>query len=392
MKTISRLFILLLLTCSVYGQSIDDLGTVLAHSKAGTKIYLGCPSIVTLPDGTLIASHSLFGPESSNDIADNVKVFVFQSKDRGESWERISGLKNIYWANLFYHNDHLYIMGASKAYGALVIKKSSDGGKTWTEPVDKKHGLLRNDFEYHTAPVPVIEKNGRLYRAVEVRSPAYGWGINFETLIVSTPADADLLDADNWKTSNRLHFNQEWTGSAWLEGNVVITPENEIVNMLRVHYLPHGGLAAMVKYDEKANRISFDPEKDFIYFPGGSKKFTIRYDEKSKRYWTLSNFIRDFGHNPERTRNCLALSSSPDLLNWTVHKEVLYHPDVEKHGFQYADWQFDGNDLITLVRVAYDDEFGGADNQHNANYILFKRVPDYRNVVKDTIATFSNEK
>jgi hypothetical protein len=391
MKIILSLLTVLIIAFTSYGQKIDELGTVLAHSKASTKTYLGGPSIVILPDGTYVASHSLFGPESPSKKADAEKVTVYHSKNKGKSWKAVARLKNIYWANLFYHKENLYIMGASKAYGDLVIKKSSDGGKTWTEPTDKKHGLLRNDFEYHSAPVPMVEKNGRIYRAVEVRSPASGWGINFETLIVSAPVDADLLDADSWTTSNRLHYNQEWIGSAWLEGNVVLTPENDIVNILRVHYKPHGGMAAVVRYDENQNRISFNPERDFIHFPGGCKKFTIRYDKKSKLYWTLSNYIRDIGHNPERTRNCLAISSSPDLLNWTVHEAILYHPDVEKHGFQYADWQFAGEDIIALVRVAYDDEFGGADNQHNANYILFKRISDFRNFTKKSIATYSNE-
>lgn len=37
--------------------------------------------------------------------------------------------------------------------------------------------------------------------------------------------------------------------------------------------------------------MTFNPEKDFIKLPGAGKKFTIRYDKKSKKYWTLSNFI-----------------------------------------------------------------------------------------------------
>ena len=202
--------------------------------------------------------------------------------------------------------------------------------------------------------------------------------------------DSDLLQAKNWVVSNRLHFDQRWLGTAWLEGNVVVTPEDKLVNILRVHYTEHGGKIARINYNTSTNKISFNPDKDFLNFPGGCKKFTIRFDEKTKRYWTLSNHIKDIGYNPERTRNCLTLSSSKDLLNWEVHEEILYHPDLEKHGFQYVDWQFDGNDIISMIRTAYDDEFGGADSQHNSNYMIFKRIKNYIERSKNKIATYYN--
>ena len=127
--------------------------------------------------------------------------------------------------------------------------------------------------------------------------------------------------------------------------------------------------------------VSFDPDTGFIDLPGGMKKFTIRYDGVTNKYWALSNYVPDefAGGNPERTRNTLALISSNDLREWEVNRIVLQHPNVEKVGFQYADWQFDGDDIISLIRTAYPNEQGvHADNQHNANYIMFKRVSDFR--------------
>ncbi|WP_081817074.1 sialidase family protein [Polaribacter sp. Hel_I_88] len=328
------------------------------------------------------------GPNSNN--TSHPKAHIYFSKDKGVTWQKRTTINNIVWANLFLHNDVIYLMGTSKVYGDLVIRKSIDNGKTWTEAKDNNSGLLRNDFEYHTAPVPVVTYKDRLYRAVEVRNPGYGWGFNFETLLISAPINADLLQAENWVVSNRLHFDQRWLGTAWLEGNVVVTPDDKLVNILRVHYLEHGGKVAKVHYDADKNKISFNPDKDFLNFPGGSKKFTIRYDEKTKRYWTLSNHIKDIGYNPERTRNCLTLSSSKDLMNWEVHEEIIYQPDLEKHGFQYADWQFEGNDIITVIRTAYDDEFGGADSQHNNNYMIFKRIENYNELSKNKIASYYN--
>jgi len=82
--------------------------------------------------------------------------------------------------------------------------------------------------------------------------------------------------------------------------------------------------------------------------------------------------------NPERTRNTQALCSSKDLINWEVRKIVLQHPDMTRHGFQYVDWQFEGRDIIFVSRTAYDDGVGGANNQHDANYMTFHRIKRYR--------------
>ena len=61
-----------------------------------------------------------------------------------------------------------------------------------------------------------------------------------------------------------------------------------------------------------------------------------------------------------------------------MHSVLLHHPDVIKHGFQYVDFQFESDDIIFVSRTAFDDEFGEADNCHNANYFTFHRVPNFR--------------
>lgn len=296
-------------------------GVIVAHSDPTTSVYLGSPSIVILPNGNYIATHDYFGPGVKGGAN---KTAVYQSTDEGETWQSVNELEGSYWSNLFVIKDALYLMGTSQEYGDLVIRKSEDGGKSWSTAKDKEHGLLRDDFQYHTAPVPIAVKDGHIYRAIEVRSPAYGWGINFEALVVSAPEDSDLLKAENWTVSNRIHYDQNWQGNAWLEGNIIEGPNGNLINLMRVDNKEYGGKAALLSYDEENNVLSFDPERGFINFPGGSKKFVIRYDPKSKLYWTLSNFMKDFGYNPGSTRNCLALSSSPDLLNWTVNEEILY--------------------------------------------------------------------
>jgi len=44
----------------------DDVpGTLVHHTPAASGRYNGCPSIVVLPSGDLLASHSYFGPSSA---------------------------------------------------------------------------------------------------------------------------------------------------------------------------------------------------------------------------------------------------------------------------------------------------------------------------------------
>ena len=64
---------------------------------------------------------------------------------------------------------------------------------------------------------------------------------------------------------------------------------------------------------------------------------------------------------------------------------VLYHPDPARHGFQYVDWLFDGDDLIAVSRTAYDGSLGGARNFHDTNFLTFHRLTHFRDLtMKDS--------
>ncbi|MPN59877.1 hypothetical protein SDC9_207599 [bioreactor metagenome] len=114
--------------------------------------------------------------------------------------------------------------------------------------------------------------------------------------------------------------------------------------------------------------------------PGASKKFTIRYDITSDRYYSLVNYVKEefYSMQTDKVRNTVALIVSDDLKKWDIISIVLDHPDPKYHAFQYIDWLFEGNDIIFVSRTAFDDEEGGAKAAHDANYLTFHRVPDFR--------------
>jgi len=365
-------------------------GVVIDHSPASSGRYIGSPSMAILPSGDYVASHDIFGPKSGR--RRGATTVVFSSTDRGNSWHEIAQIQPLFWAKLFMHRGSLYILGVTHGYGDLVIRRSRDGGKTWTEPTGPTTGLLTRGAHHHCAPCPVLVHNGRLWRSVEEKADiAMPWG-GFRALVVSASEDANLLDASNWTFSSRLDANKRWLNGrsfAWLEGNVVPTPEGRVGNILRVN-TPRDEKAAVVRISQDGLRASFDPKKDFIDFPGGAKKFTIHYDPISRHYWSLVNYVRPQDAkraNAWNIRNVLALSSSPDLKTWTMHTILLEHTDIEKVGFQYADWEVEGEDIVAVVRTGYDDGLGGAHRAHDANYLTFHRFKDFRGKLSSRVQT-----
>jgi hypothetical protein len=379
-------FILASISFQLKAKSGRVPGTVVNYIPASSGMYIGSPGIAVLPDGGYVASNDFFGPASTED-REGVTV-VFGSSDKGESWKKIAEIKGQFWSNLFVHKGLLYIMGTSKHNGNIVIRRSMDGGVHWSEPTNSANGLLFKG-EYHTAPVPMVLFGGKLCRAFEFAVPnVNGKGTHLGPLMISVPADADLLNASNWKASNFLTGDTSWMKGifrGWLEGNAVVTADGRLVDFLRVETsAPGTDMAAIVEISDDCKKATFDPATGFLEFSGGARKFSIRYDEQSKRYWTITNLIADeFVSFPAgNVRNTLVLKSSEDLWNWSVKKTLLKHPDVYRHGFQYIDWQFDGNDIIFLSRTAWDDEFGGADSFHNANYLTFHRIKNFRKLAK----------
>ena len=358
------------------------------------KTFLGSPSILRLPDGALLASHDYFGlPNCPRNHEDEESLTsIYRSEDDGASWLNITHIMNCYWSSLFLHRGSTYILGVSQQYGSIVIRRSDDGGFTWTHPADESSGLLfrggpfRNAPNYHCAPVPVLQRDGRLYKAFEDADPPVH-GPSFHSCVVSAPVNADLLDASNWTISNKIPFDPAWIPPdweaperpCWLEGNIVLAPNGELWNILRLNASPMVNRAVIVKVEDEGRQISFDPTSGFIDFPGGGTKFTIRHDNETGLFIALVNNVT----NPAwaRQRNILSLSVSDDLVNWRLVKTLMQdgsgltpEDSARLTGFQYVDWQFDGDDIIYLVRTAY----RGAIRYHDSNRIIFRKLSNFR--------------
>jgi hypothetical protein len=368
-------------------------GVEVTFQPERTRTYLGSPALVRAPDGALVASHDYFGPGCPrNHEREEALLSLYRSSDEGRSWTRITHVMNAYWSSLFVHRGALYLFGVSQQYGSIVIRRSDDSGFTWTHPADDRTGLLfrggyyHENPNYHCAPMPVLCWNGRLYRAFEDCENAV-WGRGFKSVVLSAPEAADLLDARHWTMTPPLAFDPGWLPASWpklacpgwLEGNVVADPQGGLWNILRFHSAPLADKAAMVRILDHGRSLAFDPSSGFIDFPGGMTKFTIRRDPLSGCYLTLCNNNTDPGAPAQR--NVLSLAVSDDLRSWRVVARLLeddtglpWDLSLKLTGFQYVDWQFDGEDLIYLVRTAY----RGAHNFHDANRMVFHRLSAFR--------------
>jgi hypothetical protein len=370
------------ITVTCFAEESLPPGVIISKSPDFATTYVGSPSITILPDETYVASHDWFGKSPLGNLTQ-----IFVSKDKGTTWNQTAQFP-FHWANLFVHKGDLYLLGvikqtykASPAFSHYAVRRSQDGGKTWTNPVDSKTGLIRTDGIYHTAPCPVVIHNGRIWRGMEkilskkekeALKLSERFGTQFQALMTSAPVDADLLNADSWTISEPFLYDwNNWIGDGFLEGNAVLSPKNKILNILRAEPL---GLdkAIILDCSEDGKKLTSRGKTSQINFSGGEVKFTIRFDPKSDRYWSLTSKQ----NNPIAYRNYLVLTSSKDLINWNIETVLFRHCDQENHAWQYIDWLFEGeNNIVFVSRTAWD----GSHNAHDANYMTFHRIENFRN-------------
>jgi hypothetical protein len=140
---------------------------------------------------------------------------------------------------------------------------------------------------------------------MEIADNCAEWAKCFHAFVMSAPVKADLLKTKNWTITNQIPCDLSWLNGdfgGWLEGNIVVGPDENIVNILRVDFPHHPEKAAIITISADGLLASFDPEQGFIDFPGGAKKFTIRFDPlpRFKKLGKPDNSIRAF--RPTKTR------------------------------------------------------------------------------------------
>ncbi len=343
-----------------------------AHAYSGYAF--GSPSWIRHPEGYLLASMDMFGPGATPQNTS----FIFRSDDDGETWHYVNQIMPSFWAKLFLHKGEVYILTVSTEYGDLLIGKSTDGGRTFTAPTVLLRGFngKRGSVGVHKNPQNILRANGRLYETLEWGS----WG-NKEychaAMVMSCDENDDLLVPENWSfTPPRKfdHFAPELEdlpmNTMTIEGTLVLSPEGKMYNMMRFGKRGYA-LAYEVNQEDPDAQLTYS---HLMEFPANFSKFMIKYDEKSGKYYSVATRLYEGGRG--NARNYMTLMASEDLKKWYDVCEIFDYrdQDVEKIGFQYVDFEFEGDDILFLCRTA----INGAANFHDANYFTFHRIKNFR--------------
>ena len=352
----------------------DSVGTVVNYLHPDDECYkfsgryLCSPSLVRHPDGYLLASMDLFAPNHPQNL-----TLIFRSDDDGKTWKYVSELFPCFWGKMFIHKGELYMLSCSTEYGDMLIGKSTDGGKTFTEPTVLFRGLngKNGSCGVHRNPEPIVYFGGRIWNTVEWGS----WGAwRHDAMVISADENSDLLDADSWCFSEPVRYNENWEGlpkgtsSGNIEGSLVVL-DGKLYNIMRydmTRLTPNYGLVIRYEVDTE------NPEAPLKYdgvikLEGNHSKFMIKYDERTKKFYTIISRIIDADH--ANARNLLSLMESEDCENWTLKEDLLnyLHEDKKFVGFQYVDFEIEGDKIIWLCRTAVN----GAHNFHDANYSTY---------------------
>ncbi len=364
----------------------ETVGTVVNYLHPDDDAYsfsgkcLCSPSLVRHPDGFLLASMDVFGHGYPQNL-----TLIFRSDDDGESWRYVSELMPCFWGKMFIHKGELYMLSCSTEYGDLLIGKSTDGGKTFSAPVCLLRGSngKKGNNGVHKNPQNIFIYNGRIYNTLE-------WGAWANTeyyhaaMVMSCDTDDDLLVPENWSFSAPLKYDPNWKGTVdgkangTIEGTLTCGPDGHLYNIMRYvirEATPSYGLVLAYKVNAKDHDAPLEYSHS-IKMPCNNSKFMIKYDEASKKYYSVVTRI-DCEERIQR-RNLLSLMSSGDMENWELVCDLIdkRNEDKEKVGFQYVDFEIEGDDIIYLCRTAINN----ATNFHDSNYSTFHRIKNFRNI------------
>ena len=359
----------------------DAVGTVVNYLHPDDTCYsfsgraLCSPSLVRHPDGYLLASMDVFAGEHPQNLS-----LIFRSDDEGKTWHYVSELMPCFWGKMFIHKGELYMLSVSTEYGDLLIGKSSDGGKTFSAPVSLLRGAngKKGYSGVHKNPQNVVYYNGKIYNTLEWGS----WldkGYYHGAMVMSCDENADLLDPENWHFTPPVVHDLNWNGAAPdgkagnIEGTLVVAPDGKLYNYMRYQtQLEKKILVFSVPNDPDAPIEYSHP----VAFDGNLSKFMIKFDDVSGRYFSIISRRID---EPKTARNLLSLVSSANLSDWELVCDLIdrRNDDPKMVGFQYVDFEIEGDDIIYLCRTAMNN----AKNYHDANYSTFHRIEKFRSLL-----------
>lgn len=415
-------------------QPLANEYVIVYESPHPATVYCYSPGIARCPTGRLVATLDLGGPGvrglngPKGQHGGPVQGKVFTSDDRGRTWVHRADFPYMH-ARPFVAGGSLYVIGHC---GDLMIMRSDDWGRTWTDPAPLTSGQT-----WHQAPCNVWYANGKIYLVMERQTdPSFrGWAVQvLAPVVMAADVGDDLTRREAWTFSNELSFRdvlekygppnllgvpffdvgntapdnpgdkRTMNPIGWLETNIVQFTDSDHVwydptgRTFHLFARAHTGttnLACLAKaVEHEDGRIEVTVERApsgqvmlYVPMPGGQMKFHILYDPVAKLFWLLSSQSTDSMTRPDRLapdrfnlpnneRHRLALHFSRNCIDWCF-AGIVAIGGTARQSRHYASMVIDGDDLHILSRSGD----ARAKNAHDGDLITFHTIRHFRELV-----------
>lgn len=364
--------------------------TVVLAQDADKIRKLDSVGLAKLPDGRLIAVVTV-EPKGPN------YVQVVESEDGGDTWRPTAQLP-YNAATPFVHDGALYLFAhpkGTKPYREddLMLLRSADGGRTWSDPVKLFEGHFWN------VQTGMAIRDGHLYWSADDYVATAKRGPR----VFAGDLSADLMDPKAWRMSNHVEFpglpdallnpalKGNYPSQRMLEPNVILVNGRiRVLACVKPLLQATTSLAAVFDLDESDGKFDLSFTQ-YHPMPGGQVKFCVQYDEVSQMFWATLNLAADgqdqFALKDPREqrggndypggiggndRRFLMLYYGLDGLNW-FPAGCIARAGRLAQSFMYPSHIFDGDDLLVVSRSSINGK-----NRHDADACTFHRVRHFR--------------
>ncbi len=332
-------------------------GDVVARSPEPHRVYYSNPDWLLDDRGPLLLWDT-FGGEFRISLARQAK----------DGWAKIADLEGAMHSHLV----HLPEQGLDLVLGVDQASHPRNIELWWSEGEDVWHGPheLFGGADYHAGSTPWAIYEGRVHVPFEVQATQQ-WGSHQYGSVHAALTD-DLRRPGAW------HLSQSrvpWTvlpgcsHCGGLEGNLVVAPDGQLYNFLRLPAYnrlgravwsgDHWTWAGLVQGVHNQSKPEIFPSRD------------------GSRWYLLANGwpARSASGLPHALRNALCLweATEADLSRWRLLRVIAsdHHPD---HAFSYVAGMVDQDDTLWIAERHGDDE---THNFHDTNCVVVRTKPEF---------------
>ena len=347
------------------------IGTVVAHANLDDHAW-GVPSVVADPDNGTLYMAADFAREKG----ENNQSVYWKSTDHGETWTRTGSDASMGALALFRFDADP--SGTFRAAGIEPDRNVAWGGTT-------TDGCMKWGFFRSQSATPLPAKWYPTFAiAGFARNLAVAGGIY--NLDVGTAGRGSLKTLstgafNNWSIAALRPGGMAYGGGS---GTVAFYAASVTNHVNATNATPVESMVVVRREAENGN-VAY---RGAASIRGASRPFGVVWDETSRRFWAVTTYAKDSA-TPWAQANRLALYCATNVLAWCYCGDIAAAGTPETVGFSNPNVAIVGDDLVVVFGASVNDTTAAdAPRDVNAsNYILSKRIPNFRSRVPDVKPT-----